>query len=300
MPLIQAAERLFDGRGGWSRTRCTLRDHGERPMLPKSSSRTSLDLLEALALAQDVASLKRAMVDFGRNLGFDVSAIVGVTEGVQLRAKEAPSTDNPVWVGEAPSGSHERAVLRILDNLPAGARASIEPFFAEGTGRKDPVMQYIKVRHIPLLWDRVTYERGGAADVWEAQAAYGAKNGIAVALHLPGRKHVCYGLDRSSPIESAEVQALFANVQLFAAYAAEAEVVFLTDSDGQGRGSASLTVRERECLKWTSEGKTAFEIAAILNLSESRVSKLLVSVNQKLCCVNKQQAVGKAVRLGLI
>jgi len=61
-----------------------------------------------------------------------------------------------------------------------------------------------------------------------------------------------------------------------------------------------LTVREKECLLWSAEGKTAFEIAIILEISESTISFHLKNSAIKLDCANKTHAVAKAVLLGLI
>lgn len=61
-----------------------------------------------------------------------------------------------------------------------------------------------------------------------------------------------------------------------------------------------LTPRELECLRWTFTGKTAWEVAHILGISEATAARHLNSATRKLDCVNKHQAVLKALRLGLI
>lgn len=61
-----------------------------------------------------------------------------------------------------------------------------------------------------------------------------------------------------------------------------------------------LTPRERECLRWTMDGKTAWEVARILGISEQTAARHLSRAIRKLDCVNKHQAVLKALRLGLI
>jgi LuxR family transcriptional regulator, quorum-sensing system regulator BjaR1 len=61
-----------------------------------------------------------------------------------------------------------------------------------------------------------------------------------------------------------------------------------------------LTVKEIECLRWTAEGKTSSEIAAIIKLSEHTVNHYLIAAARKLDCVNRVQAVAKALRMGLL
>jgi DNA-binding CsgD family transcriptional regulator len=59
-------------------------------------------------------------------------------------------------------------------------------------------------------------------------------------------------------------------------------------------------VREHEVLLWTMEGKTAWEVGRILGISEQTAVRHLGHAAQKLGCVNKVQAVAKAMRLGLM
>lgn len=61
-----------------------------------------------------------------------------------------------------------------------------------------------------------------------------------------------------------------------------------------------LSLRERECLSWTLEGKTAGEIATILGLSVSTVNQHASSASRKFGSLNKHHAAVKALRGGLI
>jgi DNA-binding CsgD family transcriptional regulator len=61
-----------------------------------------------------------------------------------------------------------------------------------------------------------------------------------------------------------------------------------------------LTPREKEVLKWTAEGKTAWEVGQILGLAEDTVKFHLRNVTKKLGSSSKHQAVLKAMDLGLI
>ena len=61
-----------------------------------------------------------------------------------------------------------------------------------------------------------------------------------------------------------------------------------------------LTPRELEALRWTMEGKTAWEVGTILGISERTAVLHLQNAMHKLEATNKHQAVLKALRLGLI
>lgn len=61
-----------------------------------------------------------------------------------------------------------------------------------------------------------------------------------------------------------------------------------------------ISARELDCLKWTAEGKTAWEASCILGISERTVRFHLNSAREKMCCSTTAQAVAKAVAQHLI
>ncbi len=62
----------------------------------------------------------------------------------------------------------------------------------------------------------------------------------------------------------------------------------------------NLTAREIQVLDWASKGKTAWEIANILSISERTVKYHLSKIYSKLNAVNRQQAVAIAVQYGIV
>jgi DNA-binding CsgD family transcriptional regulator len=61
-----------------------------------------------------------------------------------------------------------------------------------------------------------------------------------------------------------------------------------------------LSPREREVLQWAAEGKTAWETAQLLGVSESAVNLYAGNAMQKLRAKTKTQAVAIAVRNGVL
>lgn len=185
-----------------------------------------------------------------------------------------------------------------VDNTPANYR---EVFENIGLGRQDPVMQHCKHQSVPIIWNRDTYVGVGQADQWDEQARFGYHTGIAMALHLPEGRHFFLGVDRdqSLPRDRSELTRLVADLQLFAVHAQEAALRIMMpaplDSD-----APSLTPREVESLRWTMDGKTAWEVGNVLGISERTAVLHINNAMHKLGCVNKHQAVLKALRLGLI
>jgi DNA-binding CsgD family transcriptional regulator len=167
--------------------------------------------------------------------------------------------------------------------------------------KRDPVMQHIRRQSVPIIWDQETYVAHGAGELWEQQARFGYSTGIAMALHLPEGRHFLLGVDRdqSLPADPGTLQRVVADLQLFAVHAQDAALRLLLPPTLQPERPA-LTPRELECLRWTMDGKTAWEVGAILGISERTAVLHVNNAMHKLACVNKHQAVLKALRLGLI
>jgi LuxR family transcriptional regulator, quorum-sensing system regulator SolR len=61
-----------------------------------------------------------------------------------------------------------------------------------------------------------------------------------------------------------------------------------------------LTRREKEVMKWSAEGKTAWEIGQILNVTAATVQFHVKNSVEKLGAINKQHAIVRALHLGII
>ncbi|GAA4898227.1 helix-turn-helix domain-containing protein [Ferrimonas pelagia] len=59
-----------------------------------------------------------------------------------------------------------------------------------------------------------------------------------------------------------------------------------------------ISPREKECLRWASEGKTSWEISQILQISERTVNFHLSNCMEKTGSVNRQQAIAKCLIRG--
>ena len=185
-----------------------------------------------------------------------------------------------------------------VDNTP---QAYLKSFQMPEKGRRDPVTQHCKRQSVPIIWDQGTYVRDGQGDLWEEQARFGYRNGIALALHMPEGRHFMLGVDRDQPVppDPVELTRLVAELQLFAVFAYESALRILVPSPSDS-SAPSLTPRELEALRWTMEGKTAWEVGALLGISERTAVLHVNNAMHKLGCVNKHQAVLRALRLGLI
>jgi DNA-binding CsgD family transcriptional regulator len=191
-----------------------------------------------------------------------------------------------------------RSEFVSIDNAPPGYAEAINDV---PSMRRDPVMQHCRRHSVPIIWDQATYLSQGLGELWEEQARFGYRTGIAMALHLPEGRHFAMGVERDQPLptDGAELTRLVADLQLFAVHAQDAALRVLSPSPVQ-TDRPSLTPRELESLRWTMEGKTAWEVGAILGISERTAVLHVTNAMHKLDCASKHQAVLKALRLGLI
>lgn len=229
----------------------------------------------AVLKAGDREEFREEVVRFAQRLGFDtVAAITVIEHGVA-------GTD-----------------FISVDNTP---QAYSNAFRDTVVMRRDPVMQHCRKQSVPIIWDQKTYTGQGLGELWEEQAQFGYSTGIAMALHMPEGRHFVLGVDRDKPLPSdaSELQRVVADLQLFAVHAQEAALRLLVPEPMRPEKPA-LTPRELEALHWTMEGKTAWEVGAILGISERTAVLHVNNAMHKLGCVSKHAAVLKALRLGLI
>jgi DNA-binding CsgD family transcriptional regulator len=225
--------------------------------------------------ARDREEFRDEVVRFGRALGFDtVSAMAVIDRGIG------------------------RSEFVVVDNTP---QEFLGVFNDPRAMQRDPVMQHCKRQSLPIIWDQGTYTSQGQGELWEEQARYGYQTGIAMALHLPEGKHFMLGVDRDRalPSDRHELTRVVADLQLFAVHALDAAMRVLVPGNASPN-APSLTPRELEALRWTMDGKTAWEVGSILGITERTAVLHLNNAMRKLGCVNKHQAVLKALRLGLI
>ena len=229
-----------------------------------------------VGLSEDFTSFERRLIATADALGFPIIS------GVLMRGVLHDADVQITSLGNTPAG-----YLEVAKDL--------------GEARRDPVMAKLMTQAVPVVYDQQTYAAAGAGEVWEAQAPYGYKTGIAVKLHMPGNKHFLLGVDRdeSLPQSGGQLMQMIAGLQLLAAHALTAADRLLGPKIDKA-DLPKLTRRERDVLSWTSQGKTAWEVSVILGMSEKTVNFHLGNAMRKLGVSSKHQAVLKCVAAGLL
>lgn len=165
-------------------------------------------------------------------------------------------------------------------------------------GARDPVNQLLKSTNVPFIYDQQTYVDARAGDLWEAQAPFGYRTGILVALRLPLGRHFLLGVDRPDALPKDERQLIrmMGDLQLVAVHAQAAALKLLLPKNS----AAELSPRELEVLRWLAEGKGRPVVGQILGISENTVKFHLASIYRKLGVASKETALLKAQEAGLL
>jgi len=153
--------------------------------------------------ASDAAVFDSLMLRFAHHHGFGIISGLLVVEGAQGQVDTIPWGNTP----------------------PAFAST----FSDTEIGKRDPVLRRLKHLSTPFTYDQSTYVNEHAADLWETQAPFGYKTGIAMAAHLPQGMHFVKGVDRAEPLPRDEraLSRLIADLRLLASYAQVAAIRLL-------------------------------------------------------------------------
>jgi LuxR family quorum-sensing system transcriptional regulator SolR len=189
----------------------------------------------------------------------------------------------------------------ILSGYPDGW---VERYTSRNYFEVDPVVLHCQQSSLPVVWDEHVPDHNGEAkshEFWEEARSFGLKSGLSFVVHeQPGVSGIfSLARDRALDLEGQDLAALIGRAQVFASLLHHA-VARIDLPRLVPQFVASLTARERECLKWAADGKTAWEIAQILDITERTVIFHINNVTQKLGAVNKTQAIVRALALKLL
>jgi DNA-binding CsgD family transcriptional regulator len=184
--------------------------------------------------------------------------------------------------------------------------------------KKDPVRQYGLTTCQPFTWDSLGQARNLKPEqqrVMDEAREAGLLDGIAVPIWGQNGELAGVGMASSTGGVRPDINLLSKiralTLQFHLVYT-ELEKkapslrdnfagnIHLTAREKEILRRAKLTPREVECLKWAADGKTEWEIAAILNVSEHTADKHLANAHRKLGAASRAQAVAHAIRWGLI
>lgn len=234
--------------------------------------------------AKDHQEIEQLTAAFARTLGFDHHAIA-------LRAM--PTV-------RSPEGSY-----RFAHNLEGQLGRAYDTLGENNADETDPRLPYVKQWLPPIAWNSL-YETSfdlppdilpSARKKLDAAREQGIHSGITLPLRAPG---IDWGFITFSTTSQATPRALAPRLLSAAHFAqcVQAAGGFM-DASSTMDGLA-LTSRETEALRWSAIGKTSWEIALILQITERTVNHHLQRAASKLGVKGRGAAVAQALARGLI
>jgi len=174
--------------------------------------------------------------------------------------------------------------------------------------RVDPIIRRVRNSVRPFLWRDVYPDAAARKRVralFDDSKQIGLPDGLAIPVHLPASwaGFINFASDRVEIEETTKdllhLVSLYALGRIVELNPGDYGMAPAAGAAGGGRRER-LTPREIECLRWAADGKTSWEIAQILEISQHTADWYLTSAARKLKVVNRIQAVAEAFRRGII
>jgi LuxR family transcriptional regulator len=182
--------------------------------------------------------------------------------------------------------------ITLLNNYPGPWQ---EHYSRSGYLFKDPTVIHGRQSQDPLIWNDQAFVSNPA--LWRDAQDHGIRAGWAQSSLEGNRAGSLLTLCRShEPVTACELQAKEPCMRWLVqvAHVSLSKAILAKDVNV----CTQLTLREREVLQWTADGKSAQDIADIMTLSKSTVDFHLKNSIKKLNSPNKTAAVARAVLLG--
>ncbi len=162
----------------------------------------------------------------------------------------------------------------------------------------DPIIQRGRRSLSGFCWsaENQTEQR----DFWVEAASSGIQHGYSQScVSMSGNKGMLTISREYNPVTESEARYLGCRI-FWLTQVTHQCVSELIEQEHPEPIKPELTPRERDVLGWTAEGKTAWETAIILSVSERTVTFHLANAMKKLGCTNKTSAAVKAACLGIL
>ncbi len=165
----------------------------------------------------------------------------------------------------------------------------------------DPVVRLGLTGLLPVDWSSFDYSTPRVRKIFGEAVEFGlGRQGLTIPIRGRGPEAALFSINSDLPDcdwSDLKRQSM-RDLQLLANYFHQ--MVIRVEGGQIPHYESLLSPREKECLQWAAAGKTIWETSEILKVSERAVRLYLDTARHKLECLNKTQAVGKAVALGIV
>lgn len=194
--------------------------------------------------------------------------------------------------------SSGKATVHALGVPPAGF---LEASRSLDVGLRDPLLTAMQAEQGCFTYDQAFYVKAGAGDLWDHQAAFGYRHGLAVSLHEFSHVEIfSFGVDGPDALPAAPAARLEleANVRLLALHAHEAAKRLWTPAPAVDLNSVGKP--ELEALRWAVDATVCHFTRGKVVISHPGRTEAMRSAARKLGATNRVQTVLRAIEGGLI
>ncbi|MEQ8509500.1 MAG: autoinducer binding domain-containing protein [Rhodospirillaceae bacterium] len=243
------------------------------------------NILEDLESADSRRSFEDSLSHGCEALGYNTYAYFSINAETILRSKLTEAVDD---------------MIRVTNLDPSW----MEHYVKQNYAMSDPVVMDALKARMPVVWTedyRFDTLSSDEAQMMADAHDFGIERGLTVPIHGPSAElgMLCLYSDMRDREFASHVRATKSEVLLVAQYAHNVAQTTLPPAI-QTPKPVPLTDREIEILRWTAEGKTAWEIGSILTISERTVNFHLQNAMGKFGVHNKTHAASKAMSSGLL
>lgn len=165
----------------------------------------------------------------------------------------------------------------------------------------DPVIAKLKTTTLPFEWREAPYDetRGSRAALMMNEAReLGLVEGLSVPIYSANGFQAAVSFGARSLRVGPDLKGALHLVAIYT-HNRLREILAGTGNVAVAKAT-SLSPREIECLKWSAEGKTAWEISCILSLQRKTVEHYLASAAHKMNAANRVHAIAQAFRANIL
>jgi len=178
----------------------------------------------------------------------------------------------------------------------------LNKYTAEKMHRIDPTFSHCISKSIPQIWSPEIFAVGKPKEMYEEACRHGIRSGVTLPIHGARGELgiVCFVSDaRPGQHFQREATLHLSELSCLRDFIFESSLQFIKHACPSNK-HIHVTLRELECLKWSATGRNSWEIGYLLNCSEATVNFHFSNIRRKFNTKSRQQAVVRAINLGLI
>jgi len=187
----------------------------------------------------------------------------------------------------------------VLDSRQFSPESKKSPGFYT---TENPLIKCCSSLITPISWDEEQAAEyvNISREVYSAAFCMGITDGISLPIHSQlGGSAVFNVIHKRSSLDLPQETIDLPELYLLAVHIHQAIKRFLTYEKCEV-GVAKISKREKECLLWSAEGLKTTAIAYELDIKETTVTFHIQNAMRKLAANNRQQAIARAISLGVI